>query len=93
MASDGIPVNSWTLSPSVCLSIVSAIAVATLAYAYSEGVVISWWRKALKGSTAGNLHQNWIYGQSAFEAFLSGRKVNMVAVASLMTVIAFISGP
>lgn len=93
VASDGIPVDSWTLSPSVCLSIVSAVAVATLAFAYSEGVVISWWRKTLKGGTAGDLHRNWIYGQSAFEAFIAGRKFNLVAAASLMTVVAFISGP
>jgi len=49
--SDGQGVDSWRFSPSVLLAILSAVANMCLQFARSEGVVISWWRKALRGGT------------------------------------------
>jgi hypothetical protein len=52
--SDGKRLEEWpynTLKPSVYLSILSAMANTLLAYALTEGLVISFWRTALRGRT------------------------------------------
>lgn len=66
--SDGQQIDTWIMSPSVILAILSAIANTCLAYAKSEGIIVSWWRKALRGSTLGELNNYWEFGENLLAA-------------------------
>ena len=62
------PVTSWWIQPTVFLAAASATANISLQFALAEGVTISWWYKALRGGTLGDLHRYWSFGISnAFE--------------------------
>ena len=72
VASNGAPIGSWSLTPSVWLAITNAVAIAMLTFAFSEGVVIAWWRRTLKGGTVADLHQNWSFGHSEYTTTFDG---------------------
>ena len=55
--SDGREVEGWAVSPSVLLAILSAVANINLQFARSQGVVIAWWRKALRGGKLDDLNR------------------------------------
>ena len=84
----------WTFSPTVYLSIASTITNITLHYALSDGLDVSWWRRALAShATVGDLHRTWAYGNSFFDAFLSFRHTNLVAVACVIVTLTPFNGP
>ena len=52
LVSDGVSVQDWgTVTPSVYLAILSAIANSMLGFALSEGLALVFWRTALSGCT------------------------------------------
>lgn len=46
--------------PTVWLAIFTAISNKLIAFAAVQGVVISWWRKASRGTTLGQLQSDWV---------------------------------
>jgi hypothetical protein len=91
--SDGKDVDSWVFSPSVLLAILSAVANTCLQFARSEGVVIPWWRKALRGGTLYDLSRYWESGDSILAAATPGRGFNLVALATILAQTAYLDGP
>ena len=86
--------ESWTFTPTVYLSIASTITNITLHYALSDGLDVSWWRQALSSNTnVGDLHRTWAYGNSFFDALLSFRHANLIAVACIMVTLSPFNGP
>jgi hypothetical protein len=91
--SDGQAVNSWTVSPSVLLAILSAVANVCLQYAHSQGVVIAWWRKALHGGKLVDLHHYWESGDGIWAAVTSGKGINKVSLATMIASAVVFDGP
>lgn len=92
--SDGQSIYDWTFQPTVYLAIASAAANILLQFALAEGVNVAWWRRSLKeGTTVNDLHRYWSYGNSLWAASTSGRRFNLVALASLFAALAPINGP
>jgi hypothetical protein len=91
--SDGKPVDSWMVSPSVLLAILSSIANACLGFARSQGVVISWGRKARRGGTLYDLSRYWESGDSILSAATPGRGFNFVALATILATAIALDGP
>ena len=91
--SDGKDVESWTISPSVLLSILSAVAKVSLHFSRSKGVVTAWWRKALAGGKLKDLDRYWKSGDSIVAAGISGRRFNVVALATLVVSVVVFDGP
>lgn len=60
--SDGESVESWHIPPSTYLAIFTAIANLCVRYAATQGVIISWWRRASAGTTLADLHSSWRIG-------------------------------
>lgn len=90
-------VVTWRLQPSVLLSLLSSVSTALLMVALYSGVTITWWRAALHpcGTTLARLHHLWNHGGGGgvSAAFLAGKHVNRVAVASVLLAIAHIMYP
>ncbi|KAK5168299.1 uncharacterized protein LTR77_006868 [Saxophila tyrrhenica] len=55
--SDGEPIESWPVQPTVYLAIASALANSSLALARMEAIPISWWFSASRGRTIGSLER------------------------------------
>ena len=92
--SNGQPTKKWSLQPTVYLAIASTITNIVLHFALTEGVTVAWWRRATKeNTTIADLHRHWSYGDSLWAALMSGRHINMVAVASILVAIVPINGP
>ncbi len=92
--SDGQPIHDWTLQPTVYLAIASAAANILLHFALAEGGNVAWWCRSLKeGTTVNDLHRYWSYGNSLWAASTSGRRFNLVALASLFAALAPVNGP
>ncbi|KAE9368601.1 hypothetical protein N431DRAFT_444024 [Stipitochalara longipes BDJ] len=91
--SDGQEVDAWKISPSVLLAILSAVANMCLQFARSEGVIISWWRKALRGGTLYDLSRYWESGDSILGAATPGRGFNLVALATILAQAVYLDGP
>jgi Protein of unknown function (DUF3176) len=96
--SAGKPIDSWPtreyhIQPTVLLAILSATANTLLRYAFFEGYTIAWWLKALRGGTIDDLHRYWEHGTSLRKSITSGRRFNLVSLATLVTAIVVIDGP
>lgn len=61
-ASNGDPPYKWSFQPTVYLAIATAISNAALQCALSQAAPISWWHKALRGSTVKDLELDWEAG-------------------------------
>jgi hypothetical protein len=61
-ASNHKPVDSWKYQPSVYIAILTAISNKAIAFAALQGAVVTFWLKALQGTTLGALHRDWAYG-------------------------------
>lgn len=61
-ASNGDPTYNWSFQPTVYLAIATAISNAALQCALSQAAPISWWYKALRGSTVKDLELDWEAG-------------------------------
>lgn len=97
VASDGKVTRDWVfgLPPSVYLAITSVMANAFLAVALAEGIVISFWRTALRGCTITELNNNWLCGYSSRKAVFKGiRKGGRVtASATIFSMFSLLRGP
>ncbi|KAI9643487.1 hypothetical protein NHQ30_008106 [Ciborinia camelliae] len=78
---------------STFLSIMSTIANILISVAFSEAVNIAWWLKALHGTDVSDLHHSWSFGQGIWNALLSGKNFNKIALSALLTSIVVIDGP
>ena len=87
------PLKAWNVQPAVLLALFSAIANTALAFALTQGVALSWWNKALKGSTVRELHQHWKFGTSIWSCLTDLRWFNFVAMANLMVSLVVVDGP
>lgn len=61
-ASHGVAVDHWRLSPTVFLATLTAISNKALAFAAVQATVVTFWVRALQGTTLGQLHRDWAYG-------------------------------
>jgi hypothetical protein len=94
VAADESPVSQWRVAPSVVLAILIAVVNASLSFALAEAVNYRWWIQAVDGSsTLADLERVWMYGTSFASALISGRHVNLVALASVAVTILAIDGP
>lgn len=91
---DGVPIRDWRYAPTVYLSISYTITNILIVAAFSGGVTISWWRKAMKHQTElGDLHRYWAFGTNPLGALKAGRKFNYIAFACLLVAVTPINGP
>lgn len=93
MMSNGKTVSSWHVQPTVLLAIFSAVANTSLAFALAQGVTLSWWNEALKGTTVRTLHMHWKYGNSVWACLTKFGCFNTVALATIMTTFMVVDGP
>jgi hypothetical protein len=90
---------TWKVQPSVLLGFLAGFSAAMLVIALSTGVAITWWRAALnpRGTTMAKLHYIWKFGGGGggtTTPWLAGKRVNKVAIASILTAITGIAyGP
>lgn len=91
--SNGQEVSTWSVQPSVYLSLISTVANFLIAFALAEGVTINFWKTALGGSTVGQLHRIWGYGNDIIASVFAGRHLNLVAVACIWATVVGIDGP
>ena len=92
-ASNGAATSSWTYQPSAYLAVVTAVANQAIRYAAFQGAVISWWRRALKGTTISSLHYNWAIAATPWKSLLSPRSINWMLLPCLASIIVAIDGP
>ena len=61
-ASNGDAVVHWKYQPTVYLAILTAISNKALAFAAVQGTVVTFWTRALQGTTLAQMHRDWSYG-------------------------------
>jgi hypothetical protein len=84
----------WRFQPTVYLSIVSTLMNLMVHYAFTHGVKIAWWTRALKPDTKiSQLQQYWEPGNSLLASLKVGRTANVVALASIIVAISQINSP
>lgn len=94
VVSNDVPIMEWRFPPTVYLSISYTVTNVLIVGAFSEGVTVNWWRKAMGPRTElGDLHRYWSYGTSPVAAFLAGKKFNYIAFAALLVAVTPINGP
>ncbi|KAF2484919.1 hypothetical protein BDY17DRAFT_93733 [Neohortaea acidophila] len=93
VGSDGENVSSWKAPPSTYLAIFTAIANISIRYAVTQGVIITWWRRASKGSTIARLQSDWRAGTMLRGALTAGRQTGLLGLACIFATIVMIDGP
>lgn len=90
--SNGRAKSQWKLhaAPNVLLNIFTSIASILITMAVSQGIAISWWRKALKGATVEQLHNSWSFSSSVAALVKKYKFWNLIALAALCTKFAII---
>jgi len=58
--SHGDLVSNWKYQPSVYLAVLTALSNKALAFATIQGTVVTFWLKAVQGTTLGQLHRDWV---------------------------------
>ncbi|KFY25923.1 hypothetical protein V491_01547 [Pseudogymnoascus sp. VKM F-3775] len=84
VVSNGQNVEAWKVQPSVLLAILMAGSNATLMFALAGGVTNAWWYKVYKGATVAEVHQQFSFGMSLWEAMSAGRQMGTVACATII---------
>lgn len=81
------PVDRWPhfMQPSVVLSVTYGLSSVLLSYALAVGLDISFWRRALNGTTLPELHQHWFSGTSIWGALLGLKRMPWISAASTLT--------
>ncbi|KAK3723539.1 hypothetical protein LTR37_001791 [Vermiconidia calcicola] len=92
-ASDGQTVESWSYQPNVFLAILTAISNKALAFAAVQGTVVTFWLRALKGTSLAQLHRDWAFGLHVYKAILAGRSFSLLALACICVTLVAIDGP
>lgn len=93
VGSHGADTSSWIGEPSIYLAGFTAIASLSMRYACIQGVAITWWIRATRGSTVSELHWNWKAGTGIFGAIASGRKMGAIGLACVFSTLVVIDGP
>ena len=98
VASNGLPIDRWrvqghNVQPTVLLSVLATIANALFRYAFREGATISWWTRALRGTSLDGLYRQWDHAQGVVPILTSGKHISLLAVVSLATTLLLIDGP
>ncbi|KAM3413699.1 hypothetical protein BST61_g10392 [Cercospora zeina] len=94
VVSDGASISDWKYSPAVYLTISYTISNILLAAAFSQGVTLSWWNKAIReGTVLGDLHRYHAQGTGAWEAITSGKHFSFIAFATILVTLTPINGP
>ncbi|ETN44487.1 uncharacterized protein HMPREF1541_10157 [Cyphellophora europaea CBS 101466] len=91
--SNGKPIADWAFQPPTYLAIATVITNVCLFYVLKEGANIAWWHAASQSTTIGDLHRHWLYGSSFQDAILSGRRIDLVALACIIATLAQINSP
>ncbi|KAK3708169.1 hypothetical protein LTR37_011673 [Vermiconidia calcicola] len=93
MPLDNWRVKSYAVQPTVILSILATVANASFRCAFREGVRISWWTTARKGTTIDMLHRCWVQSKSVMAIFTSGKQITPTAIASFFVLLILVDGP
>ncbi|EME85511.1 uncharacterized protein MYCFIDRAFT_206533 [Pseudocercospora fijiensis CIRAD86] len=94
VASNGAHISSWKYAPSVYLSVAYTLSNILLSAAFTQGLTIHWWRKALtEGTQLGDLHRYWDHGTSAVAAAFAGRHFSYISFAAIFVALTPINGP
>lgn len=80
--SDGQPVRHWEWPVSTYLAIFTAIANLSVRYAVIQGVAVTWWLRAAKGSPLAKMHWDWRAGTSVRGALTAGRYMGILGFGS-----------
>ena len=87
------PVDDWKAQPSAYLAICTAIANQAVRFAAFQGLAISWWFNALRGSSLAQLHRRWRAGMTVGGAVVAGRNMGLVGLACLFSTLVAIDAP
>jgi len=93
--SDGQPIDSWAVSPTIILSIIATLANAMLRSAFRSGADLFWWTQLLSesGVTLKELHGIWGLGHD-WAALLSGSQpFPAMRSAGVLIVLLAVNGP
>ncbi|KAK5172795.1 uncharacterized protein LTR77_002915 [Saxophila tyrrhenica] len=93
LGSRGQAVADWKTPPSTYLAVCTALANLAMRYACINGVVIAWYRRALRGSTIKRLHYDWHAGTTLRGAIMSGRHMGLLGIACIASTLVVIDGP
>jgi hypothetical protein len=64
-----------------------------LAFAAIQGTVITFWLRALRGTTLGQMHRDWSYGLYVWQAIVFGRNCSLLALVCVCATIVAMDGP
>lgn len=86
--------SQWSrkIAPNVILTILNSCASVCYAVAVTQGVAISWWRKAAKGTTIQDLSRLWAFGYDFTAILFQARHFNLVALAAIVAKVSIIDG-
>ena len=98
LSSDGNVVGTWAggVQPSTFIAIAALLSNSLLAFAFSRGLILSYWRTCLHGTSLENLHYSWNAGQSilgAGTALLRGRHGSINALALIVLTLCTVRSP
>jgi len=87
--------KTWTLQPSVYLSIASALANSAVGFAYAQAAVIAWWyRASSKGSSIRALERQYEASSSLWTAIFPSKDTKLaIRVATILVALMVIDGP
>ncbi|KAI1120597.1 hypothetical protein F5Y10DRAFT_258075 [Nemania abortiva] len=88
-SSDGKVIGTWAggIQPNTFIAIGAILSNILLVFAFSRGLVVSYWRRCLHGTTFEDLHKSWEAGQSmpsAWKGIIKGYgRINALALITL----------
>lgn len=88
--SNGKRKEQWLVAPNIILSGLNSFASIMLAIAVAQGASISWWRRAMNGSTVKDLHRSWGFSSSIKTVVCNLGSFNVIALAALATKLAIV---
>lgn len=94
VSSDRVSSSKWSrwVAPNVCLQGLNAVSNIMLAAAISQGIAITWWRKAMRGASVAELHRSWEFSSSFSNMIFNFWSFDKVALAALAMKVAVIDG-
>ncbi|KAF2168507.1 hypothetical protein M409DRAFT_21256 [Zasmidium cellare ATCC 36951] len=84
-------VESWTVQPSVYLSIFTGIGNKALAFAAAEGAIITWWVRAIQGTTLRKLHYDWEASTNIVSGLFS-KHFSILTATSMCAMVILVDG-
>lgn len=58
-----------------------------------QGTVVTFWCRALEGTTLAQLHRDWAFGLHVWKALAAGRNFNILAIACICVTFVAVDGP